>query len=477
MLLLKNNIRMLKGAKMFFRKLFKRLGELEQRVAALEKEKEELQKALDQKLQTEFKLQQIKLDAAIENLKNLLEMYNMQFAKEIGTLFGDDFIEKVKAEIYKTVEEYSKKIVSDTTEEFLYDQMKKFLTFEIRKAVIEKAGETVERGTLDYIVTSIVDNVMPQIMIDVKSALAKPDKSASSDEIIKGAIEIHQEVGRFDRSKEFVHKNFDKMLECIKCGLIPMLVGPAGTGKSTSVEQVARAMNLPFRMANRVSNTFEIIGYNDAEGRYVPTQFYEAYTNGGIFFFDEIDGSDPEALVTINTAIAQGFMAFPCGMVKMHPDFHLVAAGNTYGTGADAVYCGRNQLDSATLDRFVVIEWDYDKDIEQKLVKNKNLLKFAWDLRRVIQANHLKIIISTRGIIATDKLIGSKNFSLEENIRANLLEGVDVDTLNIIKGGLINICGYKRDDKYIKIIDSLIEKCKTSKGGKESQDDGDEYDW
>lgn len=118
-----------------------------------------------------------------------------------------------------------------------------------------------------------------------------------------------------------------------------MLVGPAGTGKSTAIEQISRYLNLPFYTANRVQNAFELTGYNDASGKYIPTQFYEAYKNGGLFLFDEIDASAPEALVTINTAIAQGFMAFPghTKHVLMHKNFKMVCAGNTFGTGKEEV--------------------------------------------------------------------------------------------------------------------------------------------
>ena len=168
-------------------------------------------------------------------------------------------------------------------------------------------------------------------------------------------------------------------------------------------------MGLPFYTMNRIQNSFDLTGYNDANGKYVSTQFYDAYVNGGIFFFDEIDASSPEALVTINTALAQGYMAFPNGLVKMHPDFKVVAAGNTFGKGANRQYCGRNSLDSATLDRFMIIEWDYDRELEAKIIKDKELLEFAWAVRPSlsqrtamiagsIEPERVPIIIPSRGV-------------------------------------------------------------------------------
>jgi MoxR-like ATPase len=304
-------------------------------------------------------------------------------------------------------------------------------------------------SAVDSIASSIASSVLSKIQV----AEQQEDKPAKT-------------IEPFDRKKELVHENFDKLLTCVKAGVIPMLVGPAGTGKSTAVEQVARALGLPFYTMNRIQNAFELTGYIDANGKYVSTQFYEAYTTGGIFFFDEIDASSPEALVTINTAIAQGYMAFPNGLVKMHPDFKVVAAGNTYGKGANRQYCGRNSLDSATLDRFMIIEWDYDRKIEEKVVKDKELLEFAWAVRDAVEANRYQIIISTRGIIATHKIIeaskDNKDFSIVESLEGNLFENVKPDTLNVIISALEETPGMK-GNKYYKALVELKDKLLNNK--------------
>lgn len=43
-------------------------------------------------------------------------------------------------------------------------------------------------------------------------------------------------------------------------------------------------------------------------------------------------------------------------MIKQHENFICMVACNTYGTGGDLNYIGRNRLDVATLDRFIVLE-------------------------------------------------------------------------------------------------------------------------
>ena len=85
---------------------------------------------------------------------------------------------------------------------------------------------------------------------------------------------------------------------------------------------------------------------------------------GNLFLLDEMDGSEPEALVAFNAAMEDGKADFAGGTYKRHADFCIVAAADTYGTGPDAQYI-RNQLDGATLDRFAIWELEYDETPEK----------------------------------------------------------------------------------------------------------------
>jgi hypothetical protein len=69
-------------------------------------------------------------------------------------------------------------------------------------------------------------------------------------------------------------------------------------------------------------------------------------------------------LATLNGLLSQPIAAFPDGMIPRHEGFVFIAAGNTTGAGADMKFVGRNQLDGATLDRFVFVFWEIDEDYE-----------------------------------------------------------------------------------------------------------------
>jgi hypothetical protein len=83
-----------------------------------------------------------------------------------------------------------------------------------------------------------------------------------------------------------------------------------------------------------------------------------------VFLLDEVDAASPAVLVVINALLANERASFPDAVVEKHADFVLIAGANTIGLGADRQYVGRQQIDAATLDRFVLLDWPYDPRIE-----------------------------------------------------------------------------------------------------------------
>lgn len=85
---------------------------------------------------------------------------------------------------------------------------------------------------------------------------------------------------------------------------------------------------------------------------------------------DEIDASDPQALLSINAALDNGICDFPCGMVEKHKDFHFIGAANTFGKGATMEYIGRNAQDEAGRSRWYYVTIDYDENMEEAIASN-----------------------------------------------------------------------------------------------------------
>lgn len=225
------------------------------------------------------------------------------------------------------------------------------------------------------------------------------------------------------------HAKYNQIKTCIDSDIPVYLVGEAGTGKNYTLQEIAGDLGLEFYFTNSVQQEYKITGFIDAGGVYHETEFYKAFTQGGLFFLDEIDASIPEVLVLLNAAIANRYFEFPNGRVDAHPDFRVVAAGNTVGSGANDLYTGRLVLDSATLDRFVIIEFDYDRNIELKLAGgNEPLVNFIRGLRRFSKENGVRATFSYRCIMTVVKL-EKAGMELNDILAIAIFKGLDKDTI------------------------------------------------
>lgn len=208
------------------------------------------------------------------------------------------------------------------------------------------------------------------------------------------------------------HNQFENLLKVVGTGQAVLLVGPAGTGKTHGAANVATAFGLEFYSIAVGSQTSksDLVGYMDANHNYVSTQFRQSYENGGLFLLDEADAGNSNVLILLNAALSNGYMAFPDKMVKRHDDFRMVATANTFGHGASRQYVGRNQLDAATLDRFVTIAWDIDDKIESALAGSsdagKKWLAVVKAVRkRALVELELRVVISPRATERGAKLL------------------------------------------------------------------------
>lgn len=259
--------------------------------------------------------------------------------------------------------------------------------------------------------------------------IADSIKAEMAEKILKDVVEkpVWKDNG------EVFHEKFEMIKTCVENKIPVYLAGPAGSGKNHTLEQVAKVLGLDFYFTNSVQQEYKLTGFIDAGGTFHETEFYKAFTNGGLFFLDEMDASIPEVLVLLNAAIANGYFEFPNGKVTAHEDFRVVAAGNTVGSGADESYTGRMVLDQATLDRFAIIEFGYCLKIELALAKgNTDLVSFIEDLRKQAEDKGIRATFSYRCITMVTKL-ESTGMNLDEIIRIAVVKGMDKDTISTFK--------------------------------------------
>ncbi len=195
-------------------------------------------------------------------------------------------------------------------------------------------------------------------------------------------------------SMEGAHPKLADLITILSVNENCYLVGEAGSGKTTLASQAAEALKMAFHFTGAIMDKFELLGFEDAGGKYHATPLYHAVKDGGVFLIDEVDCSQPAAIKAFNTSLENGFITFPNGETfqidKAKTKF--IFAANTVGTGANRRYVGGYELDRSTLDRFIQVTVEYDRGIENAMALS------AWSEAGGLE-NSLNIASNWAGIV------------------------------------------------------------------------------
>lgn len=247
-----------------------------------------------------------------------------------------------------------------------------------------------------------------------------------------------EELEQEEQEKELNDLSWRDLLGVyLNAGVPVYLAGPAGCGKSYAVADLCTEMDWEFYSTSSVQQEFKLDGFIDALGDYQSTEFYKAAkaANEGrdcVYFIDEMDASIPEVLVKLNMAIANGYHEFPTGRIEFDTEhLHFVAAGNTVGNGADDLYTGRMVLDAATLNRFVVVEATYEREVEIKLANgDEELVDFIEGLRECAERIGIRTVFSYRQIQYAARMKNVLN--RKQIIKTCIIGTLDADTVRTL---------------------------------------------
>ena len=251
--------------------------------------------------------------------------------------------------------------------------------------------------------------------------------------------------------KSIVNPNAEELVDYLKEGENVFLWGPAGAGKNVLGEQLAEMLNVPFFYMNTVYTKYDITGFTDAQGNYIPTAFVNwLNSDGGLMFIDEMCTNSPEANTAINALLANKYIVLQNGEVlKMSPRHYVVAADNTNGLGATEEYNGRYKMDESTRDRFAFFFIDYDAAVEESIVGDKkDILVFVRELRKVTKECNISLVLGYRCI---NRLVKFYTRDAARTIEHNILKGMEQDTINEIASRLDN------STKWHKAFKSLVK--------------------
>lgn len=294
----------------------------------------------------------------------------------------------------------------------------------------------------------LVQQVVEAVMKRIKPILEKLVRSQTPNKVEHvHTIKINNTANQVDGIK---HPKYLDVVTYVANRENVYLYGPAGSGKNVLCEQVAKQLGVPFYYQNTLLTKFDVTGYKNAAGEFEETEFYKAWTQGGLFMLDEADNTTAEAMVTLNAALANGYYAFPgVGRVNANPKFYCMAAGNTNGQGATDEYCGRYKMDESSRDRFGFVEIEYAPEVEKAIAEgHQDVLDFVYELRSICKEQNISLICGYRAIA---KLVKFYDYNAESIISDFILKGAEKDTVREIARRL------NGDNKYCEAFRKLAE--------------------
>ena len=370
-----------------------------------------------------------------EELKLIVKQISAAVEVQLGRINAASDVSVEKLEEFINSNEKIKELIETTKESDSYLQGLKILSDHV--STVPQEGDV----PTTRIITS-PSIVIPQERIVDPKVNYFFDSRIPFEERFDKFLQIKDKL---ESQGEIFHEKFDDVAKFVMKGRAPYLYGPSGCGKTYMVNnQLASILN-----ANVVTNGYviyeqDILGYtNSATGQYVPGNFYRCYKYGDIIFLDELDNGVANATVVLNgfTGGNNTSYTFPDGLnTKRHPNFRMIAAGNTNGSGRTVAHNTRQKMDESVMQRLKAIECGYDNRIEDRiLVDYQDWLNFVKQFRKAVE-NISTIsgepntigIFTTRDAEELKEDLEDNSFDMEKLLQYYFIQTKDVDTLNSI---------------------------------------------
>ena len=309
---------------------------------------------------------------------------------------------------------------------------------EIVEQMVPKVDLDAVTSNVTQIIETAANTKIEELLPRIANAIEPVVRKAAFEEAQKAGVrEIVISIPQLDVKSvvETPHELFEQLLELVNLNLNVYLWGPAGSGKSTAASQVAKALgrNYGYISLDPQAGRSVLMGYMDVNGKYVRTPFRDAYEHGHVFCIDEADNASANLVVALNSALENGHCAFPDAIIAKHPNFVLVATGNTAGRGGDPRYANRRPFDPAFADRFVFLKWDYDKSMERKVAvginpKSRPWITWVQSVRDYCDANKIDRIVTPRATLRGALLLKTTKRTVEEVAEMLIFRGLDKST-------------------------------------------------
>ena len=418
----------------------------------IEKEKVLLKEKLDSYLLDLEEILKNNSDAVfreiIENYKNQVEEFRRLFIG-YSTTVSRDFLE-----IQKATEESVKKLQNYVTSE---PQLQELLVKvneqnTVREKIVELVSKEEELMKINPSLSkdiAVIPGYDKRIMVPYKHMVLPEEipkciiyafnESIPFDDRLK---EIEKRIRLREQNGEIFHKKIYQIIIDLMEGDWPYLWGPSGTGKSYMAKQIASIIGIPLTKAGKITEPYSVLGYNDPQGRYQITPSFIAALYGNLLFLDELDNGNPDTQVVLNDIYSELLnkldnpndiceITFGTDVnVDVHPNFRLLAAGNTSGEGENEAFSSRGKMDESLQERMTPIYIDYDNRVEKRILNDyPEWYKFFINFRNAcleytssIGQESAQGITTTRDAAAIKKYIEHNSKSVEQVIEERFIQ-------------------------------------------------------
>lgn len=243
--------------------------------------------------------------------------------------------------------------------------------------------------------------------------------------------------------------------------LSAILMGPAGVGKTYTVEHLTKKIGGEVFTLTAGQKGSDFLGIRDVQLNYLPSPMVNAIKYAEkhpdqlvVILFDELDMSPADITGSLFSIFASRKLeTMVTGKVPCPKNLVLFAAMNTFGDGANDDFAGRTPVDKAMLDRFTFpYVAEFEEKTARKLCKDSNFVDLIMDWNQAcMESGMTKAVQSYRTLnafrIALDAGF-SRNYAL-----GRIVMGQTRDTLDTIWDCM------KADKKraYWKILKECIE--------------------
>lgn len=315
---------------------------------------------------------------------------------------------------------------------------------------------------------SLLEAYMRNHGVDEKGVIFTVAPLNGNDNVVIGGISIPKGNGLGLIPKKNPAYKFGKNVSNVLMDIIEnrrvMLVGHAGSGKTSLVEQIAALADQGVERVNFNGQTTvaDFIGFwsvKNGETVWIDGALPRAAKNGFWLLCDEIDFGEPSILADLNPVLERDgkvVLKEKGGEVIVpHPNFRVFSTANTVGCMSKfrGLYQGTNIMNEAFLDRWRCYVIEYMSEAEESLVLTKTvpkissqlaapIIRVANDIRQAFFKEEVSCTFSTRRVIDWAELM----VRLKDPMAAAeiaVFSKVSSEDAEVIKGIISRILGVR----------------------------------